>query len=74
MINIDATTPQLKLAKDVTEAYLSRNLTSVAPYLSKNFTYQTFPKIADLPEVTKGGHVETYGAVLASFTQADVRS
>ena len=73
MVNIDATTPQLKVVKDMAEAYTTRDLSNVAPCLSKDFTFETFPKIADLPEHGYGGHIETYGAMLASFSKLDVR-
>ena len=73
MTNFDATTPQLKILKDVTEAYMARDLNRVAPYLSKDFTYQTFPEIVDLPSLEKGEHIEKYGAVLGSFSKLDVR-
>ena len=74
MANINATTPQLQVFKSVVEAYMTRDLSNVAPYLSKDFKFQTFPKIADLPDLAKAEHVEKYGAIYRSFSKVDVRS
>lgn len=72
MANIDATTPQLRLVKDWVDAYLTLNLENVDRYISKNFTFQTFPKIAELPDETKGAHLEKYGELLSLFTKMEV--
>lgn len=73
MVNINATTPQLKLVKSVVEAYRSRDLVSSGSIFSKNFKFQSFPKTPDHVEETKGQHLENYGGLLSSFTKMEVR-
>jgi hypothetical protein len=73
MANIDPTTPQLEAVKKFIDAYISLNINNVGPHISKNFTFQTFPKIDDMPDETKGTHFERYGSVLSLFTKVEVR-
>lgn len=70
---IDATTPQLEVVDKMFEAYTTCDINNAAPFLSKDFTYQTLPKVADLPDETKGEHFEHYGPKFASTTKLEVR-
>lgn len=70
---IDATTPQLKAVKNLLDAYLTLDVKNVEPFISKNFTFQTFPKIADHPEEAKGAHFERYGTLLNLLKKGEVR-
>ena len=72
MVNINATTPQLKAAKAVLEAYSSLNLKSSELIFAKNFRYQTFPKTTDHHEETKEEHFQKYKGVLAPYAKMDV--
>ena len=74
MVNIDATTPQLKLAKQLVEAYTSRDIDKVASLISKDFKLQTFPKTTDLPDEAGGAHIQKYGPILAALTKVEVRT
>ena len=74
MVNINATTPQLKLVKQWLEAYASRDIDKVAPVVSKDFKFQTFPKTADIPEEGKGAHLQRYRGILSALTNVEVRT
>lgn len=73
MTNIDATTPQLKVVKRLFDAYCSLDMKNVLPLLAKDYTFQSFPKVPDLPDQTKGAHLEKYDAMYALITKVDVR-
>ena len=73
MNHIKGTTPQLKLADRLFEAYRTRDIHNVAPFLSKNFTYKSFPKIAEVPDQTKEDHIEQFGPNFAALEKIDVR-
>jgi hypothetical protein len=73
MFNIDATTPQLEAIKKFFDAYSSLDINNVGPLISKNYKFQTFPKIDDLPDETKGGHFERYGTILSLLSKLEVR-
>ena len=72
--NFNATTPQLKALKNVFDAYLTLDLANAEPLISKDFKFQTFPKIANLPDEEKGGHLERYGPLFALMTKIEVRT
>ena len=70
---LDATTPQLKAVENLFKAYLSLDLKSVEPLITKDYKFQTFPKIADLPVETAEGHLETYQPIFSLMTKVEVR-
>jgi hypothetical protein len=57
MANIDATTPQLKLVKQFYDAYISLDIKNVEAHISKNYKFQTYPKVDHMPEESKGEHL-----------------
>ena len=71
--NLDASTPQLKVVKDFVDAYLIPDINKAVPLASKNFTYQTFPKISDHPDEARVGHFERWGSLLSLLEKAEVR-
>lgn len=71
-VNIDATTPQLKAAKAVVEAYSSRDLSNSESLFSKDFKFQSFPKSTEHHEETKGQHFQNYEGVLSSYAKMEV--
>lgn len=73
MPNINATTPQLKLVKDLVDAYFTLDINNIVPFISKNYTYQTFPKVPDLPLAPKGDHLDKFGRLLSLMKAMDVR-
>jgi hypothetical protein len=75
MVDIDFTTsPQLKVVKALIDAYCSLELSNVLALLSKNYKFETFPKISDHPEETRERHIDKYGRILSLFTVLEVRS
>ena len=72
MVNINATTPQLRVAKAVVEAYGTRNLKNLEPIFAKNFKFQSFPQTTDHRQETKEQHFQNYGGVFSSYTKMDV--
>ena len=72
MTNILATTPQLKVVKNLSDTYISLDIKNVEWYFSKNFTFQTFPKIPDLPGEEKGMYAERYGGIMSLLTKSEV--
>ena len=73
MPHFDATTPQLKLIARAFEAYETRDRDIMASVLSKDYTYETFPKIADVPIQKKEEHLEFFGQRFAKLSKLEVR-
>ena len=72
LVNFNATTPQLALVKNFMNAYLTLDVKKISPFISKNFTFQTFPKTPDLPDQAKGEHFEGYETLLSMISKAEV--
>lgn len=72
MNHIDTTTPQLKAVERIFEAYRTCDLNNAHSVLSKNFTYRSFPKIAELPDQTKEEHIQLYGPMFARVAKIEV--
>ena len=70
--NFNATTPQLKAVKKLMEAYLSLNINNIEPYILKDFKFQMFPRVTNLPDEAKGTHFKRYGPAFALMTKAEV--
>jgi len=73
MVNVNATTPQLKAVKNYLDAYTSLDVNNVERVLSKNFKFQTFPETTDLPEQAKGAYIERFRRASTLMTKMDVR-
>jgi hypothetical protein len=73
MANIDASTPQLRAVKKWIDGFISLDISNLGVLISKNFKYESFPKIIDLPEQTKGSHIQWFGGILAATTKLEVR-
>lgn len=73
MSNFDATTPQLKLVKGCMDVCITLDINNIAPFISKDYKFQTFPKIADRPDETKEKHFERYGTLLSLLAKLEVR-
>lgn len=70
--NLDPTTPQLKLVRNLFEAYTTLDMYKAQPFLSKDFQFHTFPKIASLHDDGKEVYLERYGILLALLAKIDV--
>lgn len=73
MTNINATTPQLQVIRRLANAITSHDVKSAEPLLSKDFTFRTLPKAADLPDLTKEEFLQKYSAVWDLFAKIEVR-
>ena len=73
MANFDATTPQLKAVKRWFGGYISLDLDSVEPIISKKFQYQSFPESTELPKETKESHIKRLREGLSAVTKFEVR-
>jgi hypothetical protein len=73
MANIDARTPQLEAVKKWIDGFISLDISNLGMLTSRNFKYESLPKIVDLPEQTKGAHIQWFGGILASTTKLEVR-
>ena len=67
-------TPQLKLLKDFTDAYCTLDINNVEQHMSKDFKYQTFPKIPEIPDQNKEVHVQKWGPLMSLLTKEEVRA
>jgi hypothetical protein len=68
----NATTPQSEVVKKFFEACLTLDMNNTEPFISKDFRYQTFPKIVGLPDESKEGYLERYGVLLSLMTKIEV--
>ena len=73
MTRLNAITPQLKVLDQMFEGYNTLDVNNAAPFLSKNYIHMSFPKIADLPDLTKEEHLKVYGPMFAKLVKHDVR-
>ena len=73
MSSFDATTPQLRVVKNLIDAYRV-DFKTIKPFLSKDFKFQTLPKDPELPDQTMEEHIEMYAPFFSSFTKLEVRA
>ena len=69
----DASTPQLKTAKQLIEAYTSLDMEKVAAITSKNYQYQALPEVIGIPEESKEKHIERFKEIVGAMAKAEVR-
>ena len=70
MTSLTANTPQLKAVKNMIDAWLTFDLVKVAPFLSKNYKYESF-HVPD-NQVLSEGHAEVAQAILSGMSKLDV--
>lgn len=73
MLDVDATTPQLKALKGLVEALKSGDFKNAEPLLAKDFTFRTLPKSAKLTDLKKEDYLQKMGASFGVFAKIDVR-
>ena len=71
MVNVDSSTPKLKVAKKWLDAFSSRDASRLGPLLSKSYKNHTFPSI--YPEETKEEHIRRYEKMVVPMTGLEVR-
>jgi len=55
MVDLDATTPQLKAVKKFLDAWMSLDMKEAGLVLSNGFQFESLPECTDLPKQTKSG-------------------
>jgi len=74
MSNLDATTPQLKVVKNLLDAYCTLDISKIEPFISKNFKFQTFPETINLPNEGREVHIQRYKGLLAAMAKLEART
>jgi hypothetical protein len=69
-----ATTPQLKAVNRLFETYCTCDITKAADLFSKDYTYSSFPKIAELPDQTREEHFKLFAPMFAKLIKVEVRT
>ena len=72
MADFDASTPQLKAWKKLSDAYLSLDMDSVEPHLSKDFEYEPLPESTDVSKQTKESHLQMWRKVFSLVNKHEV--
>ena len=72
MANINPTTPQLRLVKDWLDSYLALDIKRIEPLITNDYSFKSYPKVADHPDETKGLHAEKWGAVFSVLSKSEV--
>jgi len=72
MVDLDASTPQLRAIKNWLDAFISLDIKNVEPLLSKNFQYHPFPETADVPKEAKEKYMERFGGAVSVASKAEV--
>jgi hypothetical protein len=72
MCSLNATTPQLKVVENYLDAYCSLDIKNVEPHISKNFTYQVYPKVPNLTDGPKEQYIKKFIPVLSLVKKLDV--
>jgi hypothetical protein len=72
MANFDASTPQLEAVEKWIDGFTSLDISKVDLFVSRNFKFQSFPKTIDLPEQTKGAHIQWFGGLFSLITKLEV--
>ena len=73
LIDFNPTTPQSKVLKDLFSAAATLDINNFAAFVSKDFKFQSFPKINDLPDESIAKFSERYGAILSFLKKLEVR-
>ena len=71
--SINPTTPQLKAVKNFFDAGFTLDLKKLVPLTSKDYQFETFPKVAEHPVEAKEAHLERYGVLFSMMTKLGVR-
>lgn len=73
MVDLDSSTPQLKVVKNLLNALTTLDVNNAGPYLSKNYQYEPLPESAELGGQTKEKHLQSWGEIFSSVKKFEVR-
>lgn len=71
-LGTDPLSRQLKLVKNLCDAYIFLNADNIKPFISRDYKFHTFPKIADLQDEAKERHLERYAVFSSLMTKIKV--
>ena len=72
MFNLDPSTPQLKVVKDLMDGITSFNLDEVVTLLSKKFQYEVLNGVTDLAKLDKERYAAMVQGLLDGIAKVDV--
>ena len=72
MSTLDASTPQLKVVKNMLDAFASFNFGEFATLVSRNFQYEAFNGVTDLVKLDKESYTEMIQGLSIGVTKMDV--
>ena len=72
MVDINATTPQMKVVKVLVDCFHSRDLRDLEPLISEDFVFKTFPKAPELADLYREEYFLNYGTLFSSFAKVEV--
>lgn len=73
MAILDTTSPLLRIVKGVADACISADVEKARQFLSKDYTFKTFPQTAELPDLSREEYIQKYGEIFRSFAKMEVR-
>ena len=73
LTNFNATTPQSRVVENIFKALTTLDIKNAEPFLSKDHKFETFPKIASLPDEPRAVSLERYGTLISLLTKMEVR-
>ena len=72
MVNFDTSTPQLKVVKNLLDAYSTRDIKNVEPFISKNYQYHALPESLGLPKEDREEHAQRIRETFPLFSKIEV--
>ena len=74
MVDLDATTPQLKAVKKfLSDAWMSLDMKKTGPVLSNDFQFESLPEYTDFPKQAKESYLRMWGKAFSPESKAGVR-
>ena len=73
LTNFNPTTPQSKVVENLLRGLATLDIKNIEPSISKDFQFETFPKIASLPDEPKAVCLERYGTIISLLKKVEVR-
>ena len=73
MVDLDTSTPQLKVLKKYLDAYTSLDLNNVRPLISKYYQYEPLPESPDIAKQGKERHIQEWKEIFSFLNKFEVR-
>ena len=72
MADLENSTSQVKVVKQLLDAYASLDMNNVEPLLSKNYQYEPLPESTDVSKQTKESHLQMWRKVFSLVNKHEV--